>query len=51
METYQARKIMKDGKEVLVIEAKTEEIINEDGSKSVVIKVPALKLFNKVGGK
>jgi len=31
----------------LVIKVKAEEVTNEDGSKSVVIKAPSLSLINK----
>ena len=35
------------GKQIPVIKAKTEKIINKDGSESVIIKVPSLNLINK----
>ncbi len=36
-----------NGKEIPVIKAKTETIIREDGSRSVIIHAPSLNLINK----
>ena len=39
-----------NGKKILVIKAKSEEITKPDGTKDVVITLPSLKLINKAVG-
>lgn len=41
-EEYKGRYEIINGKRVLVVQAKSEEIVHPDGRKSVIIKVPAV---------
>lgn len=41
-EEYKGRYEIINGKRVLVVQVKSEEIVHPDGTKSVVIKVPAV---------
>lgn len=43
-EEYKGHYEIINGKRVLVVEAKSEEITHPDGRKSVIIKVPAVAL-------
>ena len=45
--TYKAEIKEVNGKKVLVVHVDSEEVVNSDGSKSVIIHGPSLSLVNK----
>ena len=45
-EEFKAHYEVKDGKKMLVIEAKSETIVHPDGRKDVIIRVPTLSVIN-----
>ncbi len=44
---FKARKEIKDGKEILVIDPIVEEIKRPDGGQDVIVHVPSLELINQ----
>lgn len=44
---FKARYEVVNGKKILVVECKSEQVVREDGTKDVVIHAPSLAIVNK----
>ena len=47
MMEFKARKVIKDGKETLVIDPVCEEVVYSDGHQDVIIHAPSLALIGE----